>query len=100
MMESVGTSPHRVNLLYSNSLQVQLQRRMMTIKWSPLVWACYCGHKDVALHLLEHGEPLHLFSCWDAVLIVVHVPSVTVALERVPHKQHMKELWNWIKDQP
>ena len=36
-----------------------------------LMWACCGGHKDVALHLLEHGEPPHLFNCWHAVLIVV-----------------------------
>ena len=29
---------------------------------TPLQLACVRGHKDVALHLLEHGEPLHLFS--------------------------------------
>ena len=30
---------------------------------TPLMQACSGGHKDVALHLIEHGEQLHLFSC-------------------------------------
>ena len=39
---------------------------------TPLMCACIQGHKDVATHLLEHGEPLHFFSCQQhAVLIFV-----------------------------
>ena len=30
---------------------------------TPLMLACIRGHKDIASHLIEHGEPLHLFSC-------------------------------------
>jgi len=35
--------------------------------WTPLMYACSTGHKDVVAHLLEHGEQLHF--CWHAVLI-------------------------------
>ena len=31
--------------------------------WTPLLHACFQGHKDVALQLIEHGEQLHLFGC-------------------------------------
>ena len=30
---------------------------------TPLMLACIRGHKDIASHLIEHGEQLHLFSC-------------------------------------
>ena len=26
---------------------------------TPLIYACIGGHKDVASHLIEHGEQLH-----------------------------------------
>ena len=28
---------------------------------TPLMLACNGGHKDVASHLIEHGEQLHIF---------------------------------------
>ena len=31
--------------------------------WTPLMHACLQGHKDVASHLIQHGEQLDLFSC-------------------------------------
>ena len=32
--------------------------------WTPLVYACVERHKDIASHLIQHGEQLHLFSCY------------------------------------
>ena len=29
--------------------------------WTPLMYACSEGHKDVVAHLLEHGEQLQIF---------------------------------------
>ena len=29
--------------------------------WTPLMHACIRGHKEVASHLIEHGELLHIF---------------------------------------
>ena len=37
--------------------------------WTPLLHACAEGHKDVASHLLEQGEPLHLFSCVNCCIL-------------------------------
>ena len=30
-------------------------------EWTPLVYACFYGHKEVASHLIEHGEQLQIF---------------------------------------